>query len=167
MSENKLYITQKRASEIMGLPVRHIRKLADEGRVRFTTTPGGHRRYLRADIMRLLDVGMTLALYTSYRSKLRDDIEPVVNLCKENKFEIEIIVVEQDKDVTRALPDRSGFKTILDMARDREIMGFIFVDDVVPNDGLTLTWLVACARLGLYCYRVELNTIQPYPYRVL
>lgn len=50
------YITPAEAQHIAYLSTKQLSRLADEGRIRFIR-PGKHRRYLRTDVMALLDKG--------------------------------------------------------------------------------------------------------------
>ena len=47
-------VNTKKAAEILEVNPQSVRNYADNGKLKFTKTPGGHRRYEIADIQKLL-----------------------------------------------------------------------------------------------------------------
>ncbi len=49
------YLTPRDVAHLLCVTPRTVSRWADEGRISHITTLGGHRRFLRADIAKLLD----------------------------------------------------------------------------------------------------------------
>ena len=50
------YLTPAEVARLLCVTPRTVSRWADQGRIAHTVTLGGHRRFLRADIVRLLDL---------------------------------------------------------------------------------------------------------------
>lgn len=127
MNASGKLLTPAQAAELLSVSPITVRYWAKEGRLNFVTTPGGHRRFERADIEKLLDDK---------------------SISNENE---RIVIVEDDKQHADVLIE---FITVLypDIKVDVAYSGFeaglmiqalqpnlIFLDIVMPNiDGFTV-----------------------------
>jgi excisionase family DNA binding protein len=79
-AENGDWLTLSEASQLLGVHPATLRLWSDEGKVRIFRTPGGHRRFARADIERMLRVtplrgdGLTAFVQTEALQRTRREI---------------------------------------------------------------------------------------------
>jgi excisionase family DNA binding protein len=50
------YMTPAEVARLLGVAPRTVSRWADQGRISHSVTLGGHRRFLRSDIVKLLDL---------------------------------------------------------------------------------------------------------------
>ncbi len=79
-AENGEWLTLGEASQLLGVHPATLRLWSDEGKVRIFRTPGGHRRFSRADIERMLRItplrgeGLTLFVQSETLQRTRREI---------------------------------------------------------------------------------------------
>lgn len=60
MAGDKEYISPREAAEILSMTTKQLRKWANEGMLTHHKTLGGHRRYKREEIERLINESLTI-----------------------------------------------------------------------------------------------------------
>lgn len=107
------YYSAKRAAEILGYNPDYLRELANQGKIEFIRTPGGHRRYNVESFIESESepIAFTTVCYCRVSStKQRDDLERQVNFMREIYPDAEVI-----RDIASGLNfKRRGFQIILD-----------------------------------------------------
>ena len=106
-----VYVSAKKASELLDYTPDHLRRLANEGKIDTIRTGGGHRRYNVEKFIRNESVTITPLCYCRVSSsKQRDDLERQVAYMRRIYPEAEII-----RDIGSGINfKRKGLKTLLD-----------------------------------------------------
>ena len=107
------YYSAKRAAEILGYNADYLRELANQGKIGFIRTPGGHRRYNVESFIKSESepTAFTTVCYCRVSSvKQKDDLERQVNFMREIYPDAEVI-----RDIGSGLNfKRGGYQAILD-----------------------------------------------------
>ena len=106
-----VYVSAKKASELLDYTPDHLRRLANEGKIDYIRAGGGHRRYNVEKYIRTQSNPITTICYCRVSSsKQRDDLERQVNFMRSIYPEAEII-----RDIGSGINfKRKGLNTVLD-----------------------------------------------------
>jgi len=120
-------LTPAQAAELLNVSPITIRYWAKEGRLNFVTTPGGHRRFERAEIEKLLD------------TKIARNIQETIVIVEDDKQHADLLV----EYIAVLYPDIKVYVAYNGFEAGTMIQGFqpnlIFLDLVMPDiDGFTV-----------------------------
>jgi excisionase family DNA binding protein len=121
------HYTPKEASLLLGITVRHIQRLDEEGKIKCIRTTGGRRRIPESEIKRILDEKRpkALAIYarvSSHEQKQKGDLLRQIEKIKANFPIIEYEAVYEITDVSSGLNDkRKGLLKLISLAQEEKI----------------------------------------------
>lgn len=145
-------LSVSQAARFLGMSTDRLRRLARAGVVKHTRTPGGHRRFDQHQLSLLRDGRPRVVVYVKYSVYDTSQKDKLIELTRVCGLEPVFSIQEQEAEVTRELPQRMGFKRIIELVRAGQVDGLI-VDSVAMLGGTHVTpWLRALRRLGLTCW---------------
>ncbi len=105
------YVSARKASELLDYTPDHLRKLANEGKIEYIRTGGGHRRYDVEGYIKSKSQSIATVCYCRVSStKQRDDLERQVEYLRSIYPETEVI-----RDIGSGINfKRKGFRTLLE-----------------------------------------------------
>lgn len=150
------------AAEIIGVHVTTLRRMADEGVIESTRTPGGHRRFRLSEIARFVpDRAMQMAVYVQYGQQ--GEIHRIVELLEELGHTPKMSIEERSADMTRPLYRRPGIIRMCEYAGRGFIQGFVAPEKSHVGGWDQVGVLGIMNKLGLKCFIAREESIEMFP----
>jgi len=164
MSRGSPVLTIGEVAKLMGVHITTVRRIADQGDLPHTRTPGGHRRFLLSDVSRFIPQSkISIAIYVQLGQE--DEIHRIANILEESGRIPKVAIEERPVDLTRPLYARPGIIKMSEYAGEGFIQGY-----VAPNESLIggydqIQIVKILNNLGLQCFIASSSNIQPFPNR--
>lgn len=155
-------ITTRAAAGLLGVGTTSIKRWSDDGTLSCVRTAGGHRRFVRADVLRLLQQGR---IHDAEVSPPADDAHIISRLAGMDRAQLDALPfgVIQLSDEGHIL-EYNSWEERLAGRRRADVLGRLFFTDVAPCTNNRL--LRGRFREGIAAGRLDLNTDYTFTYRV-
>lgn len=160
--KNQKLLAISDVADLMGVHITTVRRLANEGVLPSTRTPGGHRRFDLTDVSRFIPQRRAhMAIYAQYGDQ--EEIHSIAKFLEELGMTPRMSIEERGADMTRPLYSRPGFQRLAQYAGEGKIQGF-----VTPRTAYVGGWdqvgiLSMLSKLGLPCFIIKNQALEKFP----